>query len=207
LSVAGAAEAAVRQINNSEEQSFQDNCNQQRLQLLSSIAWDVRQLLWVQQQLLTKLQIPGFQGTSVDASELEFQARICSYLHSAFFLRQRIGQGAHVNMLKSQQERLQQMMEDKPQVVGMLSPARGGTGRLSPARPGQRTLTPPPPSMQQQQSFQQQQQAYNMAPPPPPPPPGYYNQGQQQQPQMMMPPPNMSGYPQPPQNPPNFYHQ
>jgi hypothetical protein len=130
LSVAGAAEAAVRSVNENELQAFQANCNEQRQKLLHDIAWEFRRLLWVQQQFLTKLKIPGFHGTSVDVAEVEYQGRICSYLHSAFFLQQRIGEDAHVKMLKSQESRLKQLIEDQPMTV-----ANGGN---SPGPPGNR---------------------------------------------------------------------
>lgn len=106
LSVAGAAETAVRTMNEIEIAGFENSCNQQRQTVLNEIAWDFRKLLWVQQQFLTKLKIPGFRGPTVDASELDYQSRICSYLHSAFFLRQRIGESAHTTMMKSQEKRL-----------------------------------------------------------------------------------------------------
>jgi hypothetical protein len=130
LSVAGAAEAAVRSVNENEKQAFQANCNEQRRKLLDDVAWEFRRLLWVQQQFLTKLKIPGFHGTSVDVAELEYQARICSYLHSAFFLRQRIGEDAHVKMLKSQESKLKQLIEDKATM--------GATGGNSPEPSGNR---------------------------------------------------------------------
>jgi tetratricopeptide (TPR) repeat protein len=173
LSVAGAAEAAVRQMNNTETQSFQVGCNQQRQHVMSGIAWDFRQLLWVQQQLLSKLNVPGFDGTTVDASALEFQARVCSYLHSAFYLRQRIGAQTHVTMLKSQAERLK--------IQSQQAPRKKKPSRFSPPRPPQ--YMPPPPPPQQQGYVQQQQQQQ--------PPPGYYPPQQPQQPMMYPPPPPM----------------
>jgi hypothetical protein len=148
LSVAGAAEAAVRQMNNTERQSFQVNCNQQRQHVMSGIAWDFRQLLWVQQQLLSRLNVPGFDGTTVDASALEFQARVCSYLHSAFYLRQRIGAQTHATMLKSQAQRLK--------IQAQQAPPKKKPSRFSPPRPPQ--YMPPPPPQQQQGYMQQQQQ-------------------------------------------------
>jgi tetratricopeptide (TPR) repeat protein len=133
LSVAGAAEAAVRTVNETERQAFQANCNQQRKRVLNDIAWEFRELLWVQQQFLTKLNIPGFYGATVDASELEFQARVCSYLHSSFFLRQRIGEEAHIKMLKSQESRLLQLIEDRP-AASSPGPPAAGPGRTKPSR-------------------------------------------------------------------------
>jgi tetratricopeptide (TPR) repeat protein len=173
LSVAGAAEAAVRQMNNTERQSFQVNCNQQRQHVMSGIAWDFRQLLWVQQQLLSKLNVPGFDGTTVEASALEFQARVCSYLHSAFYLRQRIGAQTHVTMLKSQAERLKMQAHQ--------APPKKKPSRFSAPRPPQ--YMPPPPPQQQQGYMQQQQQQQQQ------PPPGYYPPQQPQQQPMMYPPP------------------
>ena len=195
LSVAGAAVSAVQQMNDSERQSFEANCNQQRQSLLNSIAWEQRQVLWCQQQILTKLKIPGFHGTTVDASELEFQARICSYLHSAFFVQKRIKQDAYVAMLKSQEERLKQSAlkskDDQPQKKKKktrFSPALSGTARMTPP--------PPMPSYQQIQANQlppSQLGGYMQHPPPPPPP------------QMMLQPSNMSGYSLPNQYPPSYH--
>jgi hypothetical protein len=106
LSVAGAAFGAVQQMNNSERQAFQSTCSQQRQSLLSGIAWEFRQLLCVQQQVLTKLDVPGFDGPTVDTSTIQLQSNICSFLHSAFYLRKRISDVPHEGMLKSQAERL-----------------------------------------------------------------------------------------------------
>jgi tetratricopeptide (TPR) repeat protein len=198
LSVAGAAEAAVRTINETERSRFQHNGQHQRQTVLNGVAWEMRQLQWVQQQVLSKLLIPGFQGTTVDASELVVQARVCSYLHSAFFLRQRIGDAAHETMLKSQQERLQQWVEQHPMLLStqQQQPPFGSPAAAAAAARGR---TPPPPQYQQQQ---QQQQSYTMGgpPPPPPPPPPQYGYPPQQ-------PPPQYGYP--PQNnaPPPYYQQ
>ena len=150
LSVAGAAADAVRSINQTERQGFENSCNEQRKKVLNDIAWEFRQLLWVQQQFLTKLKIPGFNGCTIDPSELEFQARVCSCLHSAFFLRKRIGEDAHLKMLKSQETRLIQLTQDQPMVVdGSTSPAPTGgrrkkPSRFSPKQPNMGRLSPPP---------------------------------------------------------------
>ena len=71
-------------------------------------------LLCTQQQVLTKLQVPGFDGPTVDGNALELQSRLCSYLHSAFFLRARIGEEPHQAMLKSQAERLKSDLASQP---------------------------------------------------------------------------------------------
>lgn len=195
LSVAGAAEAAVRQMNDSERQSFQDNCSQQRQSLLNSIAWEERQLLWCQQQLLTKLQIPGFEGTTVDASELEFQIRICSYLHSAFFLQQRIGEKSYQTMLKSQNDRLEKIQQQEV-ASGSSGTAKRKKSRFSPPlATNNARLTPPPPNMAPLYG--------NNGVPPPPPPPMIGGYGHP--PQMMV--MNNNGMHQPmPGYPPNAGH-
>jgi tetratricopeptide (TPR) repeat protein len=181
LSVSGAAEAAVRHMNDTERQAFETSCNQQRNTLLHNQAWNFRQLLWIQQQLLSKLNVPGFEmGATVDETSLKYQANICSYLHSAFYLRKRIGAHAHQKMLKTHADRLKAQLGGAPQAKKK--------SRFSPplAHPQQQpqynhgmTLPPPPPP---QQSFMMQyppQPGYGYAPPPPPPPPppgqpGYY---------------------------------
>ena len=204
LSVAGAAaQQAVLTINDTERHSFQANCNQQRQNVLSSAAWEFRHLLWVQQTLLTKLSIPKFNGTTVDAMELEYQARVCSYLHSAFFLRQRVGEQAHSSMLKSQQEKLRLLVSQKPH-GGADAGGHTPPQRYTPPPPG--VMPPPIPGMQPQ--YQQQHvlppQGYGMPPPPPPPPPppGYYPGQQQQLPpghhgyQQQQPPPHQGYYQQ-----------
>ena len=130
LSVAGAAEGAIRTMHETEQQSFEGNCQQRRQKIVEESAWKFRELLWIQQQFFTKLKLPGFVGTTVDAADLAFQARVCSYLHSAFFLRKRIGEKAHVKMLETQKKRLEDMQN------GISSPPRGplnnAVGRLSP---------------------------------------------------------------------------
>jgi hypothetical protein len=107
LSVAGAALSAVQTMNDGERRAFQTTCAQQRQNVLSGIAWEHRQLLCAQQQILTKLAVPGFDGPTVDTVALERQAKVCLYLHSAFYLRNRIGEAPHLSMLKNQAARLE----------------------------------------------------------------------------------------------------
>ena len=207
LSVAGAAELAVRTMNEIEIAGFESSCNQQRQTILNEIAWDFRKLLWVQQQFLTKLKIPGFRGPTVDAGELEYQSRICSYLHSAFFLRQRIGDSAHTTMMESQEKRLIEL-KNNPVPSHSRSPKRGGTTSpvpmangahrgnahypgAGPPYPAHLQLPPPPPPPQPGYLPQPPPpQGYGMnvsgaqgaTYPPPPPPPGYSQQQQQPNP-------------------------
>ena len=174
LSVAGAASTAVEQMNSSERRSFQSACGQQRVSVLSAIAWDFRQLLCVQQQVLTKLNVPGFESPTVDSSALQLQSRICSFLHSAFYLRKRIGEPPHLSMLKSQAERLRR--DNVP-----ISPSFGSNTNIphgSYSMPQQR---------QQQHAYQQPQ---HLQPQQPHVMQGYGYPGQVPMPGHNMPPPN-----------------
>mmetsp|Transcript_45059 Transcript_45059/g.50508 ORF Transcript_45059/g.50508 Transcript_45059/m.50508 type:complete len:635 (-) Transcript_45059:128-2032(-) len=200
LSVAGAAEVAVRTMNESELRAFENSCNQQRRKALDEIAWEFRKLLWVQQQFLTKLKVPGFLGPTVDAMELDYQSRVCTYLHSAFFLRQRIGEKAHSTMMKSQEKRLIDLKENpRPIVPGvrsrspspvppsMRSPTRNSPlpmmGRRSPVPPGIARHNPTPVHMGTVTVSQQ----YQM---PPQQYPNAQQQAQMQQPSGVGLPPN-----------------
>jgi len=200
LSVAGAAETAVRTMNEIEIAGFKNSCNQQRQKVLNEIAWDFRKLLWIQQQFLTKLKIPGFGGPTVNAMELEFQSRICSYLHSAFFLRQRIGESAYTTMMKSQEKRLISLKDNpRPAVPGgsrSRSPSPVPPHSRSPKRVGSTSPVPmsgvthmgaahfPIPIGGGVPAPQQTQYPPHIQLPPPPPPP---------------PPPPLPGYLQPQQ--------
>lgn len=174
LSVAGAAEAAVRHMNTTERQAFEASCNQQRNTLLHNQAWNFRQLLWIQQQLLSKLNVPGFEmGTTVDETSLKYQAQICSYLHSAFYLRKRIGASAHQKMLQTHADRLKAQLGSVPKTRKK--------SRFSPP------LAQSQPQSQTQYNSPYAPQGMGVPPPPPPPPP--------HQQQYMVPP---TGYPYPP---------
>jgi tetratricopeptide (TPR) repeat protein len=172
MSVAGTAAAhAVEIMNANERQAFQQTLNQERMSVLQAMAWDFRRLLCIQQQILHKLHVPGFEdGPTVEASALVVQAKICAYLHSAFYLRNRIGEAPHVAMLTKKVKQLEQEQKDLQQL-------RGATH--SPIPP------PPPPTFQSSNSNnsnatnpmeQQQQYGYGRIMPP------VQQQQQQQQP-------------------------
>ena len=209
LSVAGAAATAVMTMNEIEITGFESSCNQRRQTILNEIAWDFRKLLWVQQQFLTKLKIPGFRGPTVDAGELEYQSRICSYLHSAFFLRHRIGEAAHTTMMKSQEKRLVEL-KNTPR-----SPKRGGSSSPVPTQSNTHMASYPGGLEAQQHSYPSHLQLPPPPPPPPPSQPGYlpppppppgYNQGMPYPPPppQMMPPGYSQHQQQQPPNP-NYY--
>jgi hypothetical protein len=160
----------AQQICENERRRFQSQCQEQRQHVLNGVAWEFRTLLCVQQQVLTQLRIPGFDGPTVDSKALEFQAKICSYLHSAFYLRSRIGDEPHAKMLQTQVTRLEREMQD-------LHHTAAPPGRLSP-HPGMGMQQPMSTYYQQQPNMMQQYQTQQLPPPPPPmmqsPPPNQY---------------------------------
>eukprot|EP00979_Chaetoceros_neogracilis_P008692 scaffold1931_cov281-Chaetoceros_neogracile.AAC.3 len=122
LSVAGAALVAVQQINANEKEVFIASCNSQRQHLQSLVAWEFRLLLAQQQQIFTNTGLPEFNGPTVENVLMYKQSAICSFLHSAFYLRNRIGDKAHLAMLKSQEVRLKaQEVTPMPVPVGVKS--------------------------------------------------------------------------------------
>ncbi|KAL3768270.1 hypothetical protein ACHAWO_012380 [Cyclotella atomus] len=106
-SVAGAALSAVQQANEHERNQFRTQAAAQREQLNSSSAWEMRKLLHSQQILLSSVKLPGFNGPTVDSASIAYQAKVCSVMHSAFYLRARVGEASHVKMLTKQIENLQ----------------------------------------------------------------------------------------------------
>ena len=108
LSVAGTGMSeAVAIMNDRERTIFHHQANQQRQQLVNQSAWTFRQLLYLQQVVLCKLDVPGFEdGPTVDAESLLLQSYICQYIHSAFYIRNRMGSEPHESMLRSQLKKL-----------------------------------------------------------------------------------------------------
>lgn len=162
-SVAGAAADAVRQMNDRERHNFQTNARQQRQQILTQSAWELRLVLCWQQLILAKLQVPGFEeGPTVDDASLQFQSLIGQYLHSAFFIRNKMGAAPHESMLKSQLTKLKREQES----VGARSPM-GGNSPLPSSRRHPVSPVPPPSSY----NLGTSQQPIGM------PPVGGYNSG------------------------------
>jgi hypothetical protein len=228
LSVAAEAnESSIHHMIGQERHSFAQSCCQERERLFHAAAWEARRLLCAQQIVLSKLRIPTFTqdgGTTVDSSTLARQATVCAFLHSAFYLRQRIGTDPHLSMLASQAKRLTMLP------AGGMPPPPVTIEKRTP-------VSAPMPQSRSHQPQQQQQMYHNH------PPPGYGNyppqQQQQQQPmygggggygayppqqqqpmysgqqqQMMqqqhppgMPPPGYGGPPPPPGQPQYPYYQ
>lgn len=125
-------------------------CTVQREQLLAFSAWEFRKLLYTQQIILTSAKLPYFGGPTVDSASITAQSKVCSILHSAFYLRARVGGENHVKMLTKQLESLEKLSSASSQL-----------------------------QMQQQQQIYYQQPPPNF-PLPPSVPPQMFQQGQQQ---------------------------
>lgn len=112
------AEAAVKQTNEMERAEFIHQCNIRRHMVLDQNAWDFRYLLATQQQILTKAKVPHFNGISVDYNVITSQARVCSVLHSAFYVRNKVGEEMHVKPLKKIQETLMDQLQQEQEEQG-----------------------------------------------------------------------------------------
>lgn len=129
-------------------------------------------MLAIQQEILTKAGIPYFDGPTVDQLSIRVQANICSFLHSAFYLRNRIGEKSHVTMLTAQESKL----VSQP-VVPMPLPKAATPAYSIPPPPVAPTppiygRTQPPPA--QPLYVTQPPLPIQFPPPPPPPPPPAY---------------------------------
>ena len=172
---------SVEALNDTQRQQFKANANQQRQHLLANSAWEFRQLLALQQLVLGKLNVPTFGGDGsivVDAGALDLQARVCSYLHSAFYLRSRVGEAPHLNMLKGHMKSLQ---KEQSANRGNSPPPPYGASQQLPPPPTNFGYLPPqqqPPMMGNYPMVQQQlpppPPPYGNQQYPPPPPPPYY---------------------------------
>jgi len=60
--------------------------------------------------MLTNAKIPRFEGPTVDFAIISVQSKVCSVLHSAFYLRARVGEASHVNMINKQLESLEKFI-------------------------------------------------------------------------------------------------
>lgn len=192
--------ATIIAMNDNARLEFQNTCGMQRQGLLTGIAWEFRNLLYIQQQILTKMKVPGFEGPTVDPNTIDLQARICSYLHSAFFLRTRVGEVPHVTMLKGHLKALQKEQERQPtnspiptsfasQQRSAIPPQQNIYNYMVPQVPFQQQQ--PVMGMMGQQDFGNHPNQMHMLNNqqmhiPPPPPPGPYGS---QQPQQYPPPP------------------
>lgn len=183
MSVAGAASAAVQIMNDNERKGFEESCSQRRQKLLSDYAWQFRNLMCVQQTILSKLGVPGFDEPTVDAHTLEFQSNICSLLHTAFFLRKNLGEERHNKMLETQRERLEKDRDARSPAGRSPVPPDGMPPRtMSPIPPGGMPPpmayggfgAPPPPPYGMPPGYPPNMQ---QPPPPPPPPGGHYHGG------------------------------
>lgn len=123
-----------------------------------------RQILYTQQILLSSAKLPGFVGPTVDFAVIAFQSKVCSVMHSAFYLRAKVGETLHANMLNKQLESLEKFIKTAVKVETPEQPSFPVPAFPPPPQPMQ---FPPPPNMGI------------------PPPPMMMYPGQIQQPQMM----------------------
>ncbi len=164
-SVAGGAMAAVQHANEQERNQFAMQCTVQREQLLAFSAWEFRKLLYTQQIILSSAKLPCFDGPSVDSASITAQAKVCSILHSAFYLRARVGEDNHVKMLSKQLESLKKIASTAIKAEPIQQPYQLQQHQFPYQQPPPNFPLPPqmPPQM-----FQQPQQGQQMT--------GYYGQ-------------------------------
>jgi len=205
----GAALPAVQQVNENERNSFILSCNQTRQQLLDNYAWQFRHLLAVQQQILTKANLPGFEGPTVDVSVISLQSKICGFMHQSFYLRAKIGEDQHISMLKKQEENLSRKKTNTspppppphmpppppPPLPRPLSPHRNNQGIPAQMHPPPNLLPIPPIHAQQgHPNMPPAQQIGSQSFQPPP----HFGHGAHQFPYQQP----MQAFPQPPPPPP-----
>lgn len=191
---------SVEQVIQQQRLAMEQSCSMERQKVLQEMAWQARRLLCAQQVILQKLGVPTFEGgATVDAVTLGWQAKVCSYLHSAFYLRNRIGEETHVSMLKSQCKKLEKELDEMDQQNQSSAathslpppppahPNYGGNVQLNQGAGGGSSYNMPPPGHYPGMMHQQPPPpGYNLPPPPhypgmlhpqpppPPPPPGSY---------------------------------
>jgi hypothetical protein len=189
LSVAatGMADTVVL-MNDRERQIFQHQARQQQQQIVNQSAWSFRQLLYLQQVVLSKLDVPGFEdGATVDVESLQLQSYVCQYLHSAFYIRNRMGSEPHESMLRSQLKKLLREQDQQHQ-TGSNSPKIESQSIRTSSPMIRHTGSPIPHSMQQQQQPQQYHSGISVPVPMIPQMPSQlYNNSYQQPPQMSYP--------------------
>jgi hypothetical protein len=131
--------------------------------------------------------MPYFNGATADSTSIQIQANICTFLHSAFYLRNRIGEKAHVTMLVGQESKLTSQAPAPMPIPQRQVPSL----QHLPPPPPPTNMPPPPPPTQPIYAVQQQfnhpiyaaQQTVPSQYGIPPPPPAYIGSypGQQQQ--------------------------
>jgi len=146
------AEAAVQQTNDMERKEFMHQCNMRRQMLLDQIAWDFRYLLATQQQILTKAKLPYFNGISVDHDVIMSQARVCAVLHSAFYVRNKVGEDAHVKPLKKLEVDLMEQLQQEQEQISKQQQQQLPPQQPPPYMHVHNTMQPPPNSYPQQRN-------------------------------------------------------
>jgi hypothetical protein len=127
--------------------------------------------------MLTSAKIPGFEGPAVDSAVIALQSKVCSVMHSAFYLRARVGETSHVTMLKKQCESLEKFIRTtvKTEAADDQRPSYAPIPMQQQPLMFQQPIMPPPMFSQPPMmypgaipmGFQQFQQGYPMMQPPP----------------------------------------
>ena len=216
-SVAGGALSAVEQANDKERSSFDAQSEAQRQQLLSLSAWEFRkvklmyypshicfmsdgltfyfctvaghtQILYTHQIILTSAKIPGFEGPTVDSGAIAFQSKVCSLMHSAFYLRARVGETAHLNMLEKQLESLEKIIQTTVKTEPVGKPQYQAPFQMPPMQqfPPPPPFSQPPPMLYAGQPQQQPMMGVTQIPAMPVGLPPHMMQQQSMQPQQFM---------------------
>lgn len=168
---------AVEQMNNNERENFETTCSTKRIGLLTKHTWAFRQLLHMQQIVLLQLDVPTFIEPTIDLSTLQIHSNVCKYLHSAFYIRSRMGLEPHESMLHNQLKRLEKERDEPPRAksISPIPPSGNTMMTHSPipnpsvsyqfgSNPQQKTLPPPMPMDQQQPQYILQPQPVHAAP-------------------------------------------
>jgi len=151
-------------MNDKETGYFLAKCNHQRQQLVDFMAWEFRQLLAIQQNILTAVGLPCFDGPMVDTSIISIQAKICSVMHSAFCVRVKMGQDTHVKMLSKIRDKLHAEKLNPPVVPQPRSSRDSQPGRsFKQPRLGRSTVQKPPKPLYGRKPFQQNYDPRNIS--------------------------------------------
>mmetsp|Transcript_38888 Transcript_38888/g.93539 ORF Transcript_38888/g.93539 Transcript_38888/m.93539 type:complete len:567 (-) Transcript_38888:354-2054(-) len=187
-SVAGGALSAVEQANDKERSSFDAQSEAQRQQLLALSAWEFRKILYTHQIILTSAKIPGFEGPTVDSGAIAFQSKVCSLMHSAFYLRARVGETAHLNMLEKQLESLGKIIQTTVKTEPVGKPQYQAPFQMPPMQqfPPPPPFSQPPPMLYAGQPQQQPMMGVTQIPAMPVGLPPHMMQQQSMQPQQFM---------------------
>lgn len=128
---------AIQQTNQIERDDVQKQWKDRQKKFVGSIAWEFRKLLHVQQLILGSCNLPHFTPQShvpghtgiangsillsVDPIVIKKQSRVCKILHSAFYVRAKVGKEPHCEMLAKKEATLMTEIPTPPPTVTLSS--------------------------------------------------------------------------------------